>query len=112
MVRAKYRFLVCQLEWERRQCHICRSKVEGNSYAVKGGAKGKKRKRVDFNRYGGVVRGEEDRTDVLSVSNLFHAIRDSIALNFGDEGVAATSKGLQVKYYCSRTNLFVLRVPR
>ncbi|KAJ1948872.1 RNA-binding protein pop5 [Linderina pennispora] len=48
----------------------------------------------------------------LSSKAIFHLIRDQMQINFGDSGAGHVVMGTQVKYFSSRTNMGILKVPR
>jgi RNase P/RNase MRP subunit POP5 len=52
------------------------------------------------------------KTPEFGCYQLLHQLRDEIQKLFGDFGLSAVLKGLQVKYYNSGTNIFILRSPR
>jgi len=48
----------------------------------------------------------------VSSSNIFHAIKNSVILNFGDAGWGAIGVSLSVKYYSTTTGICIIRVGR
>lgn len=52
------------------------------------------------------------RPPALEPATIYHAIKSSVALNFGDEGSARVARTLHVKYFCPTTGLCVVRAGR
>ncbi|KAF9169676.1 hypothetical protein BGX21_001706 [Mortierella sp. AD011] len=52
------------------------------------------------------------RLPQLSNKDLMHAIKDSIAENFGDYGAGLTQRPLTLKYFSPHTNIGILRISR
>lgn len=50
--------------------------------------------------------------DGLTEAILLGALRESLAINFGDSGVGLALQSLQVKYFNPLTNLLILRCGR
>ncbi|KAJ1951338.1 RNA-binding protein pop5 [Linderina macrospora] len=49
---------------------------------------------------------------VLTSKAVLHMIKDQMQVNFGDSGAGHIVSGTQVKYFSSRTNMCILKVPR
>ncbi|KAG8764568.1 hypothetical protein FRC15_007540, partial [Serendipita sp. 397] len=48
----------------------------------------------------------------LTTSKIYHAIKNSVIINFGDAGWGAVGVSLNIKYYSPTTSLCILKVGR